>query len=155
MRQCSDLAENWVVSVDSFALMNGIAFRKHHAHEMIGERRLAHTLRTDDQPSVMHPATREGIGELAQRGIMAEQRIDLARCGEAFEAIRLRDHGARTLDNHAHGLRRCSTTSQTSSATMASGWLASITTQRSASSSEMSRKARRTRSCSISSWLSK
>src|SRR5512143_3981413 len=101
---------------------------------------------------MMHATRAERVLELLDCSVVSEYALDLSRCRETFEAVGLGGRGAMALRHVAHGLKRLRTTSHTSSATIASGWLASITTQRSGSSSAMSRNALRTRSCSMRSW---
>src|SRR6202795_1202160 len=123
VRERRDFAEQGMVAIDGLPRMARVAASKHRAREMISERRLADAFRTDKQPGMVHAAACKRFGKLAHRLAMAEQAIDVARRRESVEAIWLGEWRAGALRGHAHGLRRCSTTSHTSSATMASGWL--------------------------------
>src|SRR5262245_28499654 len=135
-----------MVAIDTAPL----ALRQHGAGKAVGERRLADAFGADEKPGVRQAPTRERVIELGKRRLVAEQPLDLARRRESFEPVGHLKCRPQALGGHAHGLRRWRTISHTSSATIASGWLASMTTHRSGSSSAISRKALRMRSCRIS-----
>ena len=125
-----------------------VAEGEHLTGKMIGERRLADAFGTDDQPGMVQPAALEGLLEFGTRRVVAEQAVDLAWGREAVKPVGLVAGNTRLFGRSPrHGRKRAATASHTSSATRASGLVASITTQRFGSSSAMSRKALRMRSC--------
>src|SRR6516165_10723573 len=75
--------------VDGFGAVSGIGFRQHHSREVISKRGFTDILRADDEPGMMHAAARKRVGELPQRGVMAEQTVDFTWRRESLEAIGL------------------------------------------------------------------
>ena len=110
-----------------------LAARQHLARHAVGERRLADAFGTDHQPGMVQPAACErSIGIQRAPRSWPNDLCHLARRREPFQPIRFfgRSLAPSRRQRRLMGCKRSTTASQISSATSASGLLASITTQR-------------------------
>ncbi len=129
MRATRDLAEHRIFRIGAQRPERCLRARAQEPpRRAVGESRLADALRPDQQPGVVQPP--------------ALQRLEKRVFG-ALETLHAR--GVTRMNRVAQGASRRLTVAQIATSTASIGWVASITTQRSASTRAMARKASRSR----------
>ena len=93
------------------------AERQHVARHAIGERRLADTRRSGDQPGLRRPPAADRARHAGQRRILPDEMHRLARMGKPFDTVGLGDLFAARALGHGQSLNRLATAFQIASAT--------------------------------------